>query len=228
MKKNRSIGSIIVRIRNLNLKRLLTINGVIVTLLIGLTINYLSSVVEEKINTQKYLELLQLEMRTNYLVGENQISQFENTGMIVTELYLSDDVYKSGFNSGYIFKLDSNTASKIHAYYTYLPPRNRTLNEQHQIIVDATKEWMNCIATLELDAGIRANEYTSDCKFEEEKHKNVVEFHSITLYEQWKSMNDDVYQTVISYNPTEARLNSFWLKLFMGNDYLKSQSAKQF
>ena len=99
------------RMKNL-LSKFFNKNGLIVTLLLGLIVSVVASRIENLIQKQRYLELLQIEIRTNYLTALRTINATASELSTQTFPYFSTAVYEAGLESGYILTIVKNLQDK--------------------------------------------------------------------------------------------------------------------
>lgn len=205
---------------SLILKWFLSVNGLVFAILMGIIINSSSNVIQDKIQRQRYLELLQLEMRMNHNQAKTDIQQFEKDGVILIRRSFRSEVFDSGLQSGYLLSIDPKVLAGIYVLYTtYLPSVNNLVEHQSGIIEDYLTVWEKCVFDLDLPKSIGK----SNCDDEKRVFKAVEKFYSESIYNHIKQAEKSLWDTSIKFNPTQDRLNSPILRLFMGTDRLKIQ-----
>ncbi|RJR28425.1 hypothetical protein C4564_05585, partial [Candidatus Microgenomates bacterium] len=105
-----------------------TSRGLIIVLLSGILVSLISSRLEDLVKRQRYLELLQLEIR-NHVNKSNILSKtyIDNSGDLYNKEYIPDQFYQAAVNSGYLSSVDPEMLLKIVVYYSLVSDSNDSL-----------------------------------------------------------------------------------------------------
>ena len=205
---------------SLILKWFLSVNGLVFAILMGILINSSSNMIQDTIQKQRYLELLQLEMRMNHGKAKRYIEEFLKNGVISIHTPFRREVFDSGLQSGYLLTIEPKVLADIYVLYTtYLPGLNNLVGHQFGIIEDYLTVWEKCIFDLSLPKSIGKN----NCDDENRVFKDVEKVYSKSIFNNIKQGEKSLWSTSINFNPTQDRLRSPMLRLFMGTDRLRIQ-----
>lgn len=199
------------------IRKVFSKNGLIITLLIGSLISLGSFKIEDLIRRQRYLELLQLETRMNYLTASNIAQQVSNQGLITNSDVFSTDVFKAGLESGYILTIPLYLQSEIYSVYTkYIPEINQIINHQSEVINQYTFAWEKCVLEQSFDQNLSC-----------EKEKQILNLAEVTyskmLADTAKEVEQNLKNLSDNFKPTQDRFKSPLLLLFMGSETLGIQ-----
>ncbi len=213
--KQESTKSILIEIRSI-LKWFFSVDGAIVTLVILIIGGFGAYVIQDTIQRQRYLELLELELRNNQIAANIEVETFNKNGVIQYHVPYSSDVYKAGLQSGYLLTIDPTTQGELYTFYNiYLPKINQIDSHLTNTIADYSQKWEDCIINNLLINNKNACENETKLKDQVEKsYSGIMKNDAIGM---WQTINK------IQFNPTEQRLHSPLLKLFMGDKRLKVQ-----
>jgi hypothetical protein len=202
---------------------LFSANGITITLLLGVFINLFSDQVSRVIAIQRYKELLSYEMRSNTLQFGQVQKAMNNQGNYTLEIYIHDEVYKSGIDSGYIFDIETNMLSEILALYSITPAMNSILKVEYDQMRNAWSQWINCLNlwSADVDVGSANSNENSRCEFEQAFYEHTLQTSSKNIYSFWENYYDETASTSAKFNPTQTRLNSPILKFLMGVESLE-------
>lgn len=194
-------------------KRYIGVNGLIFTLLLGILINTTSTLIQERINRQKYFELLQWEITSHLLYANRVFTTFNKDGIIYTPQPYQDLVYKAGLNNGYLFDLSPDMISEITTYYDIIVNGINTLDGVAvDSMTDFRKEWMSCIFTLKTQP-----ENSEKCNQLQIKVEEADKVYSEQLFKSASQVSENNIPLISKFRPTAERLNSPFLRLFMGS-----------
>jgi len=199
------------------IKHLIGINGLIVTLLIGIIINATSDHIQKIINRQKYFELLHWEITTHVMNANNIFDSINEDGVVYNRKPYQNMIYNSGLNNGYIFDLDPNEIAKITSYYNIIV---NSVNTSDQTVFDLQNnlfiEWSNCTVSLKDEP---KNE--GDCKKLGSKYHAAQEQFAIDFADTAEMISGYAFEILDSFRPTKTRLESPFLRLLMGSESLE-------
>ena len=193
-------------------------NGIIITLFIGILINFISNQISDITSRQRYLELLQMEIRY-HVVRSNAIGdEYERSGTLYNEAFASDDIYKAGLESGYLLEIDPDILSQIVVYYTAVPIVNSWLSEFHGIIKESKTKWFECMNAnhIEYPEGLS----TAVCSRERSDYEWVLRTYSVEIASSWNYLVQSSPNFINEFNPTEDRIGSPILRMIMGGEAL--------
>lgn len=195
------------------IKRIFGTNGLILTLLLGILINTTSTLIQEKINKQKYFELLQWEITSHMLYAGRVFTTFNQDGIIYNPQPYQDIVYKSGLNNGYLFDLSPDMISKITSYYDVIVNGINNLDDiAVSSMTDFRKEWMSCIFTLKTEP--RNGEKCDHLKIKAEEADKI---YSEQLFKSASQVYENNTPLLKEFRPAAERMNSPLLRFFMGS-----------
>lgn len=215
-KKRESIREVLIDIRN-RLKWFFSVDGVVVTLFVLIVAALGAFIIQDRIQRQRYLELLELEIRENMLKIQSETKFYHDSGVIYNHTPYSTDVYQAGLQSGYLLTIDPNVQAQLFALYdAYIPAMNKIENRQDEIMYSYSNNWEHCVVD---------NSQTNDGKDHCAKEKALKDY-AFKTYS--KFLNDEASQVAgiiekINFNPTQERLHSFLLRFLMGDKRLKVQ-----
>ncbi|MEK7622127.1 MAG: hypothetical protein AAB415_03020 [Patescibacteria group bacterium] len=196
-------------------------NGLIVTLLLGLIVSVVASRIENLIQKQRYLELLQIEIRTNYLTALRTINATASELSTQTFPYFSTAVYEAGLESGYILTISPLLQSQIMSIYNpFLQETNHFVKQQSMIVEEYNRGWQKCV----FEQTLESNDPSSFCA----KEKQLKEFADQVITSELKqyistSVEKELQEISNKFNPTQNRLKSPLLRLLMGTEVLGIQ-----
>ena len=186
-------------------------------ILLLLTSALVAYYVQETFQRQRYLELLELELRQNYIEAGQVMQIYNKSGILLNHTPYSSKVYEAGLQSGYILTLEPVILSSITAYYnTYLPKINDLDTQSWQIMQTYNIEWQKCLIRL-----IAINKLSDDCTTEEKMKDAAIKTFSKYLAQTAQDMQKNTLE--IKFNPTQERLNNPFLSFLMGQKRLKVQ-----
>lgn len=187
--------------------------GMVITLLLAILANLISSHIQENIKRQRHLELLEYEIKMQALMGQSLNEEFDEQKFLFTKILLSDDIYLATLNLGYLSSVDPETNVLLSAYYSVLPIYNYQLQTFYQHIDDSFKKWNDCAFHLNY---IKEQ---SGCIEEQRIYEKTREFYSKEIIILWSELTEDMFKPLSKrFNPTQDRLNSKFLVFFMGNE----------
>jgi len=199
------------------LRKLFSRTGIIATLFIGTVIGISVFKIEDSIKRQRYLELLQLEIRSNYLTAVDISNKKSNQGLIDNYEVFSSDVFKSGLASGYILTIPQDLLARMYAIYTVGVPRmNNTIDHQTALMEQIAYEWELCILDQSTNPDLSCTEEETHRKIAEGAYSDLLAYVGEGFSKELQSLSDN-------FNPTQDRLNSPFLSLFMGRETLGIQ-----
>lgn len=202
------------------LKWFLSLNGLVFTILVGILINSSSNFIQDKIQRQRYLELLQLELRMNHSNAVTEINNFNDTGIIYNHVPYQTAVYQSGLQTGYILTLNPDILGELYILYSgYLPKLNQIADHQVQIRNKYMEDWEHCI----IDTSSRNLDTKKTCELQEQLLKSVDKTYSGLTKDTAVAMEKTLWDISVKFNPTQERLKSPILRFFMGDHRLKIQ-----
>ncbi len=188
-----------------------SINGLLVTIALGITVGFLSNKVQDAIQRQRYLELLEYEVRSDVLQFSIVKNDFEYDGKTDLEYYLNDDVYKAGLGNGYILTLEPSEQIHLLVFYRTVSSYNSILQGLYSKKDTSQTIYLNCLLNKPLPG-------CNKKQFDLEQ-----QLYSEQINKTWGSFFDLTYKDAVSFNPTKERLQSPLLKLLMGNKSLEVQ-----
>lgn len=212
-----STKSILLQIRD-TLKKAFSVNGVLVTLFILILAALLSFIIQDKIQRQRYLELLELEIRNNELIAGNEIKEYNQKGVILVHTPYSISTFEAGLQSGYILTLDPNTLNSLYSLYVAIPKFNSVLDHANGIIQNYFTQYEKCIAD-----SIIGTVSPSQCQNYKLAYDSIQKTYSGIMKNIDVILEKDLADTSLKFNPTQNRLKSPLLLFFMGNQRLKIQ-----
>lgn len=197
-------------------RSIFSINGLIATILIGIFISLFSFIIQDQIQRQRYLELLELEIRQNYSATVIEINNYNKTGIIQNHTPYSDEVFKAGLQSGYLLTVDPQVLGQIYLFYNlYLPKMNNLISKESLVIDNYQNAWEKCVDD---------NYYVpKNCSQEKNVAEMIQKQYSKYMYDGDMALSKILYDLGLKFNPTKDRLNSPVLRLFMGTQSLGSQ-----
>lgn len=192
----------------------------ILTILLGIFISLIANSIQDKIQTQRYLELLQLQINTNLINLTVEINS-DAINLHVLHVPLSDSAYKSGLESGHLLNVKLDTLAKIQRFYTFaLPAINKLSDHTVNLINDYELRWQHCI----IENALKQNNSSKPICENEEKLMNITKQElSKSLKLDLKLAEQSLKEIKKEFNPTRDRLSSPLLHLLMGNEKLAIQ-----
>lgn len=199
------------------IKKVFTKNGLIITLLIGSLVSLISFKIEDQVKRQRYLELLQIEIRMNYLTASDIARKLSNQGSINNFNVFSSDVFKAGLESGYILTIPQHLQSEMYAIYTVgIPEINNIIYHQTTLIEQVEYEWELCILDQALNPSLSCEKKKMLRDIAEHTYSQLRADVASHLERQLQNLSDD-------FNPAQERLDSPLLRLLMGGQILGIQ-----
>jgi hypothetical protein len=215
-KKKESTRSILIEIRSI-LKWFFSVDGAVITLFLLIIAALGAFVIQDSIQRQRYLELLELEIRSDQIQANSEIQAFNTKGSIYIHTPYKTKVYDAGLQSGYILTLDPSIQSQLFVLYNVSIPGENKLADHAQEIMDYYyNNWEHCI----IDSLDTINK-TNLCSREKTQMDFTDKTYSKFLKDDATSLINTI--TKIKFNPTQERLHSLLLRLFMGDKRLKVQ-----
>lgn len=202
-------------------KILFSTKGLIISLCLGILVSLLGFLIQDQIQRQRYLELLEFEIRENYLTATNEMKTFNQTGIIYTHTPFHDDVYKAGLQTGYLLTIkDPDILSSIYSLYDeYLPKVNKLGDQEVNTIDLYSNKWAACIS----DNLYNMNGKNNTCNKEKQTFDEVQRQYSGYINTIDQQVAKTTYSIGLRFNPTQDRLHSWWMKRLMGDKALKIQ-----
>ncbi|HCS78573.1 TPA: hypothetical protein DIV55_02415 [Patescibacteria group bacterium] len=196
-----------------------TSRGLIVVLLSGIFVSIISSRLEDTVRRQRYLELLQLEIR-NHVINSNILSQMykDNNGDLYSKQYIPDQFYRAVVNSGYLTSVDPDVFLKIVVYYNLVNDSNDSLRRSY---LNLDKIYTD-IEICEYEATNSAEMVScAEQKDIFDKAQKSISSQQISV---WGNLQKFIYDKELNkFNPTQERKNSLILRLLMGSEALPMQ-----
>ncbi len=220
--KQENIKTILIDIRKM-LRWFLSGEGAIVTLSLLVLAAIIGFLIQDAIQKQRYLELLQLELRANYNTATNEIKNVNNHQYLYFHVPFHAEVYNAGLQQGYIITLNPNTQAQLYSFYnTFLPAENVLTQRDMDIINEYETKWEQCI----IDNNQLVIKSSPLCDSEHSTYLTVQQ-----TYSEFIARSEvNVWQNIskINFNPTEDRLHpknlaGLILRLLLGPDSLKIQ-----
>ena len=181
------------------------LGGLIIGALFSLVVNIITVSIQENVTRQIYLESLEREIVTHS--SQSQIKEDEEIGKYFFTTRYDSSVWKSGNAEGYIYELDSSVQRKIEEYYpATVFPANRMLDNAEEAINRLEEEHARCVL-----------QGKSDCKNLERASDGSLEHYNRLRLSANKLVNEASLELLNEFHPMEDRLDSFFLKLFMGD-----------
>lgn len=195
---------------------ILSSNGVLFTLILGIFVNFFSSYLQDLTQRQRYLELLQLEVTNHAIDSETLMNRYDEFGELNLVRPYHTDVYLVGLQNGYILSLPPATISSLNAYYTILIPSYNVMieevNNRNQIYADA---YQACL----IESIVRP---AVDCTEEESLKKNALSIYSETADSVAAEVNKSSNEILDTFRPAQDRMRSPLLRLLMGSQSLEA------
>src|SRR5579872_48117 len=122
-------------IRNM-LRWFLSGEGAIVTLTLLVIAGIVGYLIQDAIQRQRYLELLELELRGNYNNANIEIKMVNNHQYLYSHIPIHTEVYYAGLQQGYLITLDPQTQGQLYALYTGYFVNMNTLNSHYMDVIN--------------------------------------------------------------------------------------------
>lgn len=186
--------------------------GLIFGAIFSLLVNLITSQIQTKIDKQRILEGLEVEIATNNLLAFNQVTsalkstddKLDANPYMIAHEFSNDFWVQSAEPKKYVSQLDPKVQGEINAYYSItIPYANQLIETLNQEYVDSMK---NCFDF----ETVRPKEEQDACN-----HKYYVYLQNIALY-PGKNIHKDGTKLLKNFHPTKDRMNNYWLKLLMG------------
>lgn len=193
------------------------VGGLIFGAVFSLVVNVATVRVQEDLNKQRALEALEREIVFHSLMANDLVREENRVYEANDDEYLSVQntlsrryemrIWESENIPAYIFELEPDTAAEIESYYSsIISNANRWLDDNEEKF----KQYYNkCSPYRELVEGV---------KMEDKPICNALARNAVTLHAGFSGL---VYEYVIEirkdFHPTQDRLNSWWLKLLLGD-----------
>lgn len=199
------------------IKKIFSTNGIILTFIIGMFINVGTNYIQDRIERQRYFELLQYEITGHVMLVNNIVKEYGENGFLSNSLPYNNEVYKAGLSNGYLLSLPSKQLVSIISYYeTIIPLINSMDNDIRSSINKFFYTWTECIYS---DLDSTEKDWTT-CTNKQTDFKVAREAYSEKIYKSSLLVNDHANKILDNYNPTRDRLHSPILNTLMGNDSL--------
>lgn len=190
------------------------LGGILVGALFSLIVNVITVQVQEVVDRQKYLEALEHEIMGHYIQsmgkGESILDLRENNQDANPYSFISrydTSVWESGNASGYIYDLEPNIQSKVEGYYPYMVfPANRMLDRAEDAVNNLEEDYVRCILEERTDCVVLRKAFDNSANYYEETQLTAVQM-----------VNNSSYELMNEFHPTQDRLDSFVLRIFMGD-----------
>lgn len=199
-------------------------SGLVLGALFSLFVNVFSMQIQAQVDKQRILEALENEIVTNMLQASNTINVNlkelkDNKGVnyFHNYNYYSRDLWaQSSDPLEYVSQLKQGLQIKIGNYYTILVPEIN--NSQSKLNQLADLQYMNCAADF------------SKTKLSKDIHKQCTDnYYNLMRIEtngSAKYMFDESMALLKVFHPTQDRLNSPFLRFFMGTESTRILSGK--
>lgn len=199
------------------IRHLIGINGLVITLLIGILINTTSDYIQKIVNRQKYFELLQWEMTTHLMNADSVFSSINDDGAVYNRKMYQNLIYNSGLNNGYLFDLSPNEIAEITSYYNVIINYANTTDESmFELRDNLFEEWSNCVFSLK---DLPENE--DECENLKSKYDAAQEQLTKVVFDSASMVLDYSEKILNNFRPTKKRLESPFLRFFMGSESLE-------
>lgn len=198
---------------------LFSLNGLVVTLLIGISISLISSKIDEIVERQRYLELLELEIRLNQSEYKTILNSYQSDKVIYTDVFINDSVYKAGLEKGYVLTIDNSVLPKVVALYGTINTYNKILEDNYNRKRYFQEQFEQCI----FSKLYHEQENKELCKKEQASYIEAQRFYSEEILKIWEGFAETSNDTANSFNPTKERLNSTLLNLLITDKPLEIQ-----
>ncbi len=191
------------------------LGGLIIGAIFSLIVNMITIYITDEIAKQRALESMENEIVNNEIQAEetisldnNLIKTDQNPNIFYTYNTYSDNVWNNPLTLQYFDQLEPNLQEKIVGYYNYLLKYNN--NSVTKINSFSQSSYMQGCYTLD---SLPSKQIVGSCK-----KKNL------ELLETERNIAISVYNSSLNvlkiFHPTKDRLNSWYLKLLMGNKAL--------
>lgn len=203
---------------------LFTSNGLLFAIGLGLFINIVSDRIDEKLSHQRYEELLQLELRQNLQRSASVFDSYLNDNEVRLDYRISNDVYIAGLNNGYLLEIDEEYLASILSLYSIIPSFNMLIDSEYEYRQSTNQKLNECLGLwgTEINLDI-ADENDKRCDVEMEATRVAMKSTSEALLDYWDTYYEISKDLTFQYTPTNKRLESPWMKLFMGAESLGIQ-----
>ena len=200
------------------LKWFFSVDGAVITLTLLVIGSILAYVIQDAIQRQRYLELLEFEIRSNEIKANTMINTYNKDGLLYIPFsQFNTEVYNSGLQSGYILTIDPGIQSQLLGLYVdYLPNVNKLISSEEDVIKRSQQKWEDCL----INSSISTNNQKDVCKQEKQQLDNAQKIISGSVVNDYKQASQNLSK--INFNPTQERLHSP-LKYLMGSQSLKVQ-----
>lgn len=191
-------------------------DGLLFILVSGIFVNLLSNQLQDVIQRQRYLEMLEIELKSE-IINFNSISEsyLKNDGKLTLKPYFSDNIYKAGFENGYILSIEPKTLSKLISYYGVVPKYNDLLKANYDMVDKFQSEWEDCIFSI-------PEQKYSNCDNQKKKLDESVKFYSKSSMDIWVSATETGVKDLFdNFNPTAERRNNYFMRFLMGDESLE-------
>lgn len=211
--------------RPFNFIKKIKINGFFIGLISGaifsLLVNMVTVKIQEIISKQRVLEALEMEIMMHNFHSRSlfdrtrEVWNADNSKYMYIEMDIaqrySSTIGESGEVLKYLFEISPELSAEIQTYYNvYIDKSNRLMDRNEELFVDSYKE---CDIPYLKMKGLESKSI-EECN---EIAKWALYFHDV-LGEGVEETSNEILE---DFHPTQDRLDSFWLKLFLGDETIE-------
>ncbi|OGC51262.1 hypothetical protein A2982_04160 [candidate division WWE3 bacterium RIFCSPLOWO2_01_FULL_39_13] len=161
------------------------------------------------------MELLQWEITNIAMQASGELTAFiKNEGVLLFYQSYPSRVYAAGLTNGYILSLSPDIISRITSFYDVrVEGSNVLLDNIEKIRSENTKALELCL----LNSTAESDEITT-CEKETQLKRISDKMYSERRIELVSEIGSEAFKILEVFQPTENRLKSPFLRLFMGNE----------
>jgi len=204
------------------------IGGLVVGAIFSLVINLLTVQVQETILRQRSLESLEWEISSHNSLALRAVEQYntyfqdlDTTGnteqfrykSIFVGMRLDTRIWDSAEIGKYLFQIKPEAAANLSAYYAITVDTANSLLEEFD--VEYTRLYNEKCSELQDEM---SDGYVIDIAFCIHLNQSALDYYSEVL----EDLSDSAVDVLAIFHPTQDRLDSFWLKLLLGNESVKN------
>lgn len=214
----RRILRVLVKVKNkaiFLIRWLFSSHGLLVILLSGIAVSLIASRAEDTVRRQRYLELLEYEIRTHLSLAHYLPENYGDSNDF-NKHYIPSKFYQAILNSGYLTTIDPQLFLEITTYYELVNLANQRLERHYEYFDQLNNNWVLCRYT-----AFNPKEL-SLC----DKHKEILDKATKYIPDREKNIWIGTVSWIQNYHiderfhPTHDRLNSPILRILMGNEAL--------
>lgn len=193
------------------------IGGLIAGAIFSLLVNVMTVQLQERISKQKYLESLELEIASHYLLTNNIVSDISNSKKSQNKVLSMRDriyltrVWDSGLASAYFHSVNADTQAELISYYdAFISQINVLYARYAETVHQYENDFYTCVF-----------QKKPNCEKEIEVLNMSIRFHEDQMLDMSKSIYNHNERILKVFYPTQDRLDNPFLRAIMGNDSVK-------